>query len=128
MVRDYLVEQFRWEYLPRNVMVFCTKDGYLLQWVSGRGFVYSQRWCWWRLSRRGDRRAQVMHTVWEGPVKRKNLTKMESLSRHVEPDKLLSAYPNLLEFMTAAGYEGEEGRRESPTVTIWAGGGSGKQR
>lgn len=120
------VEEFRWRYLPRPVRVWISPAGFLLQWSAKGGFVYSQRFYYWRLGPRAGRKQQVMDRVWEGPMKRKTASAMASLRHHAEPDKWLSAFPQLNEFMTAAVYEGEEGRRDSPTVTIWASGGEWK--
>lgn len=56
-------------------------------------------------------------------MKRKKASAMASTLRHADPDKLLNGYPHLQEFLTAAVYEGEDTRREAPTVTVWCSGG-----
>lgn len=120
------VVEWKWRYIPRNVRVWVARDGFYLQWSGRAGYVYSARWVPWPLGPISARRQLIMSTVWEGPMKRKAPGSMKSLQRHVEPDKLLSAYPSLCEFLTAAVYEGEDERRESPTVTLWASGGEWK--
>jgi len=57
-------------------------------------------------------------------MKRKDLAKMKSELLHADPSGLREAYPNLCEFLTSATFEGSKERRESPTVTFWATGGT----
>lgn len=118
--------RWRWNYLPRNVAVWLCPDGFLVQWRNCGGFVYASTWRWWRLGKRSDRPQQVMDVVWEGPMKRKALSSIASVRSHAPEDKWLSGFSNLQQFMLDAAFEGEEGRREAPTVTIWAGGGEWK--
>jgi hypothetical protein len=73
-----------------------------------------------------DQSAQVFQTIWEGPMKRRDLAKLPSLRTHADPSDLVKAFPQLAEFMTCAMFEGSKERRESPTVTLWAAGGQWK--
>lgn len=57
-------------------------------------------------------------------MKRKDLSKMKSPLLHASTDGLAKSFPKLAEFMTTATFEGGKDRRESPTVTIWAAGGT----
>lgn len=59
-------------------------------------------------------------------MKRKSRSEMKALSHHAPDDNLLKQFPELNEFMRAATFDGEEGVRESPTVTFWCGGGEWK--
>jgi len=57
-------------------------------------------------------------------MKRKDLSKSKSTLLHADPTGLKESFPKLAEFLTAATFEGSKDRRESPTVTFWATGGS----
>lgn len=57
-------------------------------------------------------------------MKRKDLSKSRSTAFHASPDGLSKTFPKLAEFMTSAVFDGSKDRRESPTVTIWAVGGT----
>lgn len=57
-------------------------------------------------------------------MKRKDLAKMKAPLLHADPDGLTQAFPKLAEFMTAATWDGAKDRRESPTITVWATGGT----
>jgi len=57
-------------------------------------------------------------------MKRKDLSKMKSPLLHATTDGLSKSFPKLAEFMTSATFDGGKDRRESPTVTIWAAGGT----
>jgi hypothetical protein len=59
-------------------------------------------------------------------MKRKERSNLSALSYHVADDKLLAGYPELSEFLRAATFEGEDGRREAPTLTLWASAGEWK--
>lgn len=113
-------ERWKWKYHPPGVAVWLTDRAYLVQWSTRTGFVYRTRFAWWRLGSRSARRQEVMDAIWEGQMKRKDKGSMSGVRFHAEPDKLLKAYPNLGEFLTAAAYEEEEGIREAPTLTLWA--------
>lgn len=68
--------------------------------------------------------AEVWAAVWGITMKRKDLSKSKSALLHADPDGFKQSFPKLAEFMTAAMFEGGKERRESPTVTLWATGGS----
>lgn len=57
-------------------------------------------------------------------MKKKDLSKSRSALFHADPQGLKESFPKLAEFLTAATFEGGKERRESPTVTIWATGGT----
>jgi len=57
-------------------------------------------------------------------MKRKDLSKSKSSLLHADPDGLAQTFPKFAEFLTAATFEGSKERRESPTVTFWALGGT----
>jgi hypothetical protein len=114
------VVRWKWRYHPPGLAVWITDRAYLCQWTTRLGFVYQSAFRWWRMGPREGRRQQVMDTVWEIQMKRKDKGSMSGVKYHAEPDKLLKAYPNLCEFLTAAAYEEEDGIREAPTLTLWA--------
>lgn len=118
-----LVRRWSWKYLPPGVSVWVTRCCFLVQHATKSGFVYRSVWRRF-LSCDGERQKQeVMDTIWEYEMKRKDTGSMAGVTRHADNDKLLDKYPNLQEFLTAAVLEGETDRRESPTVTVWASGG-----
>jgi hypothetical protein len=111
-------------YFPLGVRVWVTPTRLVLLWVTRDGRTYSGR-CLPFLSQDGDNQlAQVWASIHGGPMKRKDLAKSKSATLHADPDGLSQAFPKLSEFMTAAVFEGSKDRRESPTVTFWATGGS----
>jgi len=57
-------------------------------------------------------------------MKRKDLSKSKSSLLHADPEGLAKTFPKLSEFLTAATFEGSKDRRESPTITFWATGGT----
>lgn len=59
-------------------------------------------------------------------MKRRNKAECPGLVVHATDKGLADTHPSLAEFMTAAAYENEDGRRESPTVTVWCAGGQWK--
>jgi len=95
----------------------------MVLWASRAGFPYA--WDRFRLLTSGaDRQAsEVMARVWEGPMKRKDVSKIPGALRHASPDQIVKTYPHLAEFMTAAVFDGGKESREAPTITFWCNGG-----
>ena len=120
------VKRWKWEYHPPGVSVWVTREGFLCQWSTRSGFVYMSRYSAWSSQDGEDQKAEVMHLIWEEDVKRKDVRQLQGVQWHVGEDKLLKDLPNLSEFLRAAAFEGEEGIRDSPTITLWASGGEWK--
>jgi len=57
-------------------------------------------------------------------MKRKDLSKSRSTLLHADPEGMAKSFPKLSEFLTAAVFDGSKERRESPTITFWATGGT----
>jgi len=111
-------------YIPLNVRVWVTRSRLVLLWSDRSGRVYAGRSLPW-LSEDGQHQlTQLWSSIWEGPMKRKDLAKSKSALLHADPSGLDKTFPKLSEFMTAAVFDGSKERRESPTVTFWATGGA----
>lgn len=120
------VRRWRFRYLPPGVAVWVTREGFLLQYSSREGYVWFSSWSWWKSDDGQEQKQQVFNLIWEIQMKRRNLSEVSSVQWHVAEDKWLGKYPTFSEFMRAATFEGEEGVRESPTLTVWASGGQWK--
>lgn len=115
------IARWRWKYVPKNVRVYVSRERYALLWVSKLGYVYACATGRFNSPDGDHQRAQVMERIWEGPVKRRDLSMMAGVSLHADPTGLAGVYPHLAEFMTAGAFEsdGKFDRREPPTVTFW---------
>jgi len=115
----------RWthKWLPVGLGVWFGEDHYLLIRTAKNGFVVDGAFVPVEACHGATHFQRVMNYWRSRQMKRKDTAKMESLSRHAEPGEFRESFPDLLEFMTAARYEGSDERRESPTVTVWCQGG-----
>lgn len=106
--------------------MFVSRSGAALLWVTLQGRVYSGRFVSFLSEDGEDQREQLWSLIHEGPMKRKDRTACPGLGTHASGKGLEDTHPSLAEFMTSAEFEGESGRRESPTVTVWCAGGEWK--
>lgn len=122
------VVRWRWRYIPKNVRVYVSRVSYVVLWVNNGGLVYGGALRRFIAAAADGQRAEVMDTVWEGPMKRKTIEQLAGVRTHADPKGLVDTYPDLAEFMTVAVFEtdGKLDRRESPTLTVWCAGGQWK--
>jgi len=118
------IRRFRDRYFPMGVSVWVTRDRMVLLRTARGGHVLSGRSLPWLSQDAVGQCAEVWHTIWGDLMKRKDLSKSKSALLHADPDGLAKTFPKLAEFMTAATFDGGKDRRDSPTVTIWAAGGT----
>jgi len=118
------MREWRERDFPFGVRLFVSRDRMVLLRTTRGGCVYRGR-CVPFLSPNGeDQISQVWGVIWGDIMKRKDLSKNKTSLVHADGGALLKPFPNLREFLTAAVFEGSKDRRESPTVTIWASGGT----
>ena len=122
------VVRWSWAYLPRCVRVYISRCVFTVFWCDRCNRVYAGRLARFRTEGFEAQKAEVMASVWEGPMKRKTLEMLKGVKLHADPGGGLDQYPHMAEFMTSALFESENGmdRRESPTLTIWCAGGQWK--
>lgn len=118
------IKEYRDRYLPVSVRVWVSRSRFVLLWRSRAGYVFAGRCLPFLSQTADDQVGEIFTQVWSEQMKRKDLAKSKSLASHADPLELKKSYPSLAEFMTAATFEGSKDRRESPTVTLWATGGT----
>lgn len=119
LARSY-IHQWVWRYLPKRCRVYVARGRFIVFWVAPNGHVLAGACENFETGLADTQEGEIMRRIWRGTVKKKELSKMRGTLLHADPDGLKDNFPNLSEFMTAATFEEGEGRRESPTLTIWA--------
>lgn len=114
--------------MPKCCRVFVSRSRYVVLWLDRSGRVYGGVCRPFAALDADSQKAQLMESIWEGPMKRKTLEQLAGVRLHADPKGLLETHPSLAEFMTAATFEGSDKveRRESPTLTVWCAGGQWK--
>lgn len=110
-------------YLRRDAAVWVLPERFYCEVRSRGGFVWDSVLVSFVSGKGDEQLGEILRHFWRWPVKRKDTAKISSAKHHASPSELKKPYPNLAEFMTSAVFEGEDGQRESPTVTIWCSGG-----
>lgn len=116
--------RYRDRLFPRNLSVWVKRASCVLLWHTRTGCCYAGR-CLPLVSETADAQySELWALIHGGPMKRKDIDKVKSARVHADASGVKENFPNLAEFLTAAVFEGSKERRESPTVTIWATGGT----
>lgn len=116
-------KRYKHKYLKPGCSVFVLPDCFAVMAASRTGFVYAATMQQFHGRTIEQQRSQILRLFWEWPVKRKDKSKMAAAKTHASEKELRKFYPQLADFMTAAVFEGSDEVRESPTVTLWCGGG-----
>jgi hypothetical protein len=105
--------------LPRNSWVWAGKGWIWLECRNKLGW----RWLSWfeRVSFRSEEELScyLSNLVERAKMKRKNVQESERVKVHANPMPLAADFPNLAEWMTAASFDGEDGGRAAPSITIF---------
>jgi len=118
------LREWRSRDFPFGVRLFVTQDRLVLLRATRSGIVFRGR-CLPFVSADGEDQLRfVWAVIWGDIMKRKDLSKNKTSLVHADGGALLKPFPNLREFLTAAVFEGSKDRRESPTLTVWASGGT----
>lgn len=115
--------RLRCKYLKCGTEVWVLPDHFYCIARSRSGFVWSCAVVRFVSGSGDDQLGEILRHQWRWPVKRKDTAKIASAKHHAAPGSLKKSHPQLSEFMTAALFDGEDGQRESPTVTVWCSGG-----
>ena len=110
----------------QGVLVYVLPEQYIVLRRSRTGHVYGSALLPFLTEGVENQRLEVARSIWGGAgMKRKDPSSVPGLSLHASPDLLKGNWPSLAEWLTSALYE-DGGRRESPTLTVWASAGQWK--
>ena len=105
--------------LPRNSWVW-----------AGRGWIWLEcrnklgwRWLSWfervRFQSEEGMRCYLSNLVERAKMKRREVKESSAARLHANPMPLMTDFPNLAEWLTAASFEGEDGLRAAPSITVF---------
>lgn len=115
--------QYREKYVPRGTRVYVSRDSYVVHFTSRTGYCLACLTGRFASSTVDEQLDELWSVIHGGAMQRKNLRGSSLNDSHARADDIAKLWPRLVEFMTAAKFEGSDEPRAAPTLTIWAQGG-----